>query len=74
MRPALLRAANSVLAAVIVYPLFRSARAEHLMFTFPELVITTIGLLVLTGGYTGYRLSELIRFRSLAGAREGVVP
>jgi hypothetical protein len=71
LRSALVRAGYSVLVAAIVYPIFRSAQAEHVMFSFPELVISLIGLLVLTGGYTGYRVSDLIRFRSLARA-EGV--
>jgi hypothetical protein len=34
------------------------------MFGFPELVISIMGLLVAIGGYTGYRLAELWRFRS----------
>jgi hypothetical protein len=68
LRPALLRAGYSVLVVACVYPLFQSERAEHLMFTFPELVFCVIGLLTLIGGYTGYRVSDLIRFRSLARA------
>ena len=74
VRPAIERAGYSVLVAVMVYPVFRSARAEHVMFSFPELVISVIGLLVLTGGYTGYRVSDLIRFRSLARASEAGLP
>jgi hypothetical protein len=74
VRSAIVRAGYSVLVAVMVYPIFRSARAEHVMFSFPELVISLIGLLVLTGGYTGYRLSDLIRFRSLARVEEASLP
>jgi hypothetical protein len=68
LRPALVRAGWSTLVAVIVYPIFRSALAEHLMFGFPELVVCTMGLLVWIGGYTGYRLTDLIRFRLFAPA------
>jgi hypothetical protein len=70
MRPALVRAGWSTLLAVIVYPIFRSSFAEHLMFGFPELVICAMGLLVWVGGYTGYRLADLIRFRLFAPAAE----
>jgi hypothetical protein len=66
LRPALVRAGWSVLVAVAVYPIFHSARAEHLMFGFPELVIVVMGLLIWIGGYTGYRFSDLIRFRAFA--------
>lgn len=67
-----LYAAYSVAMAVVLYPIFQSALAEHLMFTFPELLLVVVGLLVWTGGYTGYRVSDWIRFRMLA--REGVTP
>jgi hypothetical protein len=62
LRQALVPAGFSVLVAVAIYPVFRSERAEYLMFTFP-LAIGVIGVLVLIGGYTGYRVSDLLRFR-----------
>jgi hypothetical protein len=61
------RSLYSTLIAVAIYPVLRSSLAEHLMFGFPELVIVIMGLLVMMGGYTGYRLTELYRFRSLTG-------
>jgi len=71
LQPALVRAGWSVLVAVAVYPIFHSQVAEHLMFGFPELVIVVMGLLIWVGGYTGYRFSDLIRFRSFAGPGGG---
>ena len=65
LREALQRTFSSTLMAVMIYPILRSTLAEHLMFGFPELVVVVMGLLVMIGGYTGYRLSELRRFRSL---------
>jgi hypothetical protein len=65
-RPATARLAWSIAATVAVYPIFRSVEVAHLMFTFPELVLCLMGVLVWIGGYTGYRLSDLIRFRVLA--------
>jgi hypothetical protein len=40
---------------------------EHLIFTFPELLLVTLAMAVLAGRYTGYRLLELRRFRALVG-------
>jgi len=68
---ALWKSASSVLIAVSVYPIFMSELAQHVMFTYPELVISVIGLLVWIGGYTGYRISDLRRFRTFAGAAGG---
>jgi hypothetical protein len=46
--------------------------AGYLMFSFPELVVVVMGLLVWVGGYTGYRVSDLMRFRTLVA--EGPEP
>jgi len=67
---ALRRLATSTAAAICVYPIFRIAALEHLMFGFPELVISVMGVLIWIGGYTGYRASELWRFRGLLDSRE----
>jgi hypothetical protein len=39
---------------------------EHLIFTFPELLLLVLAFVVLAGRYTGYRLSELRRFKALS--------
>ncbi|HEY8123413.1 MAG TPA: UUP1 family membrane protein [Myxococcota bacterium] len=66
VREALVRALISTGVAATIHPIFQSARAEYLMFTFPELTFCAMGVLVWIGGYTGYRVSDLLRFRSLA--------
>ena len=68
MRTALVRAGYSLLITVAVYPVLRDPTAEYLMFSFPELVLCVMGVLVWIGGYTGYRLFDLARFRSFVGA------
>jgi hypothetical protein len=70
-RPASVRLAWSIAATVAVYPAFRSVGVGHLMFSFPELVLCIMGLLVWIGGYTGYRLSDILRFRLLARSDGG---
>ena len=71
MRNALARMGYSLLVVAAVYPIMRDPRAEHLMFSFPELTLVVMGLLVWIGGYTGYRLMDLLRFRSFADRAEG---
>ncbi len=70
-REALLRAFWSVLVAAAIHPIFRSTHAEYLMFSFPELVLGVMGLLVWLGGYMGYRVTDLIRFRELGASEAG---
>ena len=50
-----------LLCILISFPIL-----EHLFFTFPELHLIVIALLLLLGRYTGYRLLELPRFRALS--------
>jgi len=66
LREAVVRAGWSLLVALAVYPVLKSATAEYLMFGFPELVFVVMGLLVWIGGYTGFRLLDLVRFRAFA--------
>ena len=57
---------GSLALAALTYPVFQSESMSELFFGFPELVFCVMALLVLIGGYRGYRVSELWRFRSLA--------
>jgi hypothetical protein len=41
-------------------------RLEFLMFVYPELLLVLLGATLLIGRYSGYRLTELFRFRALA--------
>jgi hypothetical protein len=70
MREAVVQAGWSMLVIMAIHPVFHSVLAEHLMFSFPELVVCTMGVLVWIGGWTGYRVSDLLRFRVLAGEIE----
>ncbi len=58
--------AGSLLLAALTYPVFQSDWLAHLFFGFPELVLCVMACLVLIGGYTGYRVAELWRFREFA--------
>ena len=58
---------GSLFVAVAAYIFMGMQWLEHLIFTFPELLLVILALVVLAGRYTGYRLTELRRFRELAG-------
>jgi len=63
----LIQGSGSLLVAVLAYLAMSNNLVEHLTFNFPELTLSLLGMILLLGKYTGYRLSELYRFRDLAG-------
>jgi|TARA_R110002126_G_scaffold110918_2_gene248590 hypothetical protein len=58
---------GSLLAAVIAYAVMNFPALQYLMFAFPELLFVLLALILMFGEYRGYRLSELFRFKVLAG-------
>lgn len=56
---------GSLLVAVIAYLCMSNRLVEHLTYNFPELLLVVLGIILLLGQYTGYRLSELRRFRHM---------
>jgi hypothetical protein len=66
-RDAILNGLGSLLIASLSYLVMNQRDLEHLMFVFPELLLVALGLSLLMGRYTGYRLSELRRFRNFRG-------
>ena len=59
---------GSLLVASISYLLMTNNFIAQLTFNFPELLLTNIGIVLMLGQYTGYRLLELRRFQPLAKA------
>jgi hypothetical protein len=57
---------GSLVIATIAYIFMGLGWLEHLIFTFPELLLVVLALVLLAGRYTGYRLTELGRFKALA--------
>lgn len=68
-REVLIQGAGSLLVAVLAYLVMTTPLVEHLTFNFPELLISLLAVIMLMGKYTGYRLSELYRFREFAERR-----
>ena len=65
-REVMMQGGGSLLVAVLAYLTMSVPVVEHLTFNFPELLISLLGVILLIGKYTGYRLSELYRFRDMA--------
>lgn len=62
---ALRQAAGSLTVAVLGYGVMSSIWLNHLVFVFPELLLLVLAAVLLLGRYTGYRLTELWRFRAV---------
>jgi len=61
----LVQGGGSLIVAVLAYLAMSTPIVEHLTFNFPELMLSLLGIILLLGKYTGFRLSELHRFRDL---------
>lgn len=59
-------AMGSLIVALMAYFLMGLNWLQHIVFTFPELLLILLAGTILLGRYTGYRLSEIKRFKALA--------
>jgi hypothetical protein len=57
---------GSLLVAICGYYVMNNPLLMHLMFNFPELLLVVLAVCMLFGSYSGYRLSEVLRFKDLA--------
>jgi hypothetical protein len=55
---------GSLIIAALGYLSMSSRFLGHLIFVFPELLLVVLAMTLLLGRYTGYRLTELWRFRA----------
>ena len=62
---AILQGLGSLLVAILGYLAMSQPLLQHLLFVFPELLLVILAITLLIGRYTGYRLTELWRFRSV---------
>ncbi len=62
---AFLQGFGSLVVASFGYLLMTSDHLSYLMFVFPEFLLIILGVCLLMGRYTGYRLTELFRFRAM---------
>jgi len=64
---ALRTAAGSAAVAAITYKIIQIDPLQLTFFVYPELLFGIMGLLLLLGNYSGYRLSEILRFKIFGG-------
>lgn len=64
-REVLIQGSGSLLVSVVAYLAMTNDLVEHLTFNFPELLLGILGVILLLGQYTGFRLLEFYRFRHL---------
>ena len=65
-REALEQGLGSLVVGALCYFVMSLRIVEHLFFVFPELLLGVLAVILLLGRYSGYRLTELYRFRVLA--------
>lgn len=61
-----IQGASSLFVASVAYFAMSNSLVGHWTFNFPELLLVVLSLIIHIGTYSGYRLSELIRFKSMA--------
>lgn len=57
---------GSLLAASLIYFAMSNPYIGHLTYSFPELLLVVLAIIIMIGSYSGYRLTELRRFEPLA--------
>ena len=55
--------AGTIVVAIACYLVIGNDLLQRMLLAFPELLLPVMGLQLLVGRYTGYRLSEWIRFK-----------
>ena len=60
---------GSLFVAAIAYLLMNIEFLRHFIFVYPETLLLILAMMLLLGRYSGYRLSELLRFKVLGEKR-----
>lgn len=64
-REVLIQGGGSLGVAILSFLLMQWSLVQHLSFNFPELNLVLLALILAMGQYTGYKLTELRRFRAM---------
>ena len=64
-RDVFVKGGGTLLSASLIFLVMKNKYVSHLTFTFPELLLVVLAVIIMIGSYTGYRLSELRRFEPL---------
>lgn len=69
---AMREAVGTLAVAALAHLVMSWERVEHFVFVFPEVLLLLLAVTLVLGRYSGYRLTELFRFRNLAA--QALVP
>jgi len=64
-KEAIKKTSGSLIVAIITYLVINNPYIKHITFFFPEMQLVILAAVLLLGNYTGYRVSELIRFQPM---------
>jgi len=64
-KTALIQGLGSLFVACLGYLVMTNQHLSYFMFAFPEFLLVILGICIWMGRYTGYRVSELFRFREI---------
>ena len=56
---------GSLIVAICAFFVMTNSTLSFITFNFPEVLVGVLGVIILMGRYSGYRLSELYRFKSM---------
>ena len=60
---------GTLATSVVCLAVFKIRKVWWVLLEYPELVLAVVALLILVGRYSGYRLTELLRFKSAIPAK-----
>lgn len=60
------QAIGSLLVAIVGFLAMSNEKLNHIVFMFPEVLLIALAFAIILGRYTGYRATELVRFRDIA--------
>jgi len=55
---------GTITVAVLAFFIMNYQPLQHVLFVFPELILVVLSITMLMGRYTGFKLTELFRFRA----------
>jgi hypothetical protein len=61
----LIQGSGSLFTASVIYVLMKNNFIGNLTYSFPELLLVLLAIILMIGTYSGYRLSELRRFEPM---------
>lgn len=64
VRSALIQVGGSLIVAVVAFLFMSVGQIQYWSFYFPELLLALLAGILMMGRYTGYRLTELVRFKN----------